>query len=164
MRNSLASFATAAMLLSACGGGGGDIVETPLPRMAAATPIEGVGTGSNFAFDIGAVMGNRYYVTDRNNKSVDVFDTGTSRQLAQIKGTGANAFAGQAVTSTGAADNSRSGPNGIAIADGLLYVWATSIRSRSSTRPRSKWSKPFRCRLAAIATTKTVSTARTNSS
>jgi len=122
MRNSLASFATAAMLLSACGGGGGDIVETPLPRMAAATPIEGVGTGSNFAFDIGAVMGNRYYVTDRNNKSVDVFDTGTSRQLAQIKGTGANAFAGQAVTSTGAADNSRSGPNGIAIADGLLYV------------------------------------------
>jgi YVTN family beta-propeller protein len=67
------------------------------------------------------VSGNRYYVTDRNNAAVDVFDTGTNQQVGQIKGTGANAFAGSRTTN-GSVDNSISGPNGINMVGNLLYV------------------------------------------
>src|SRR6476659_2485439 len=121
MRRSLAFFATAALVV-ACGGGGGELIAALMPHIATTTPIQGVGVGSNFSFDIGAVNGNRYYLADRSNAALDVFDTATSQQLAQIKGTGANAFAGQAVTSTGAADNAHSGPNGVNIVGNLVYV------------------------------------------
>jgi hypothetical protein len=106
-----------ALLLAACGGGG-----ESGPRLLASTDITGVGAGTNFSFDIGAVVGNRYYVTDRNNAAVDVFDTGTSGMVGQIKGTGANAFAGVGKNSAGAADNSISGPNGINGVGNLLYA------------------------------------------
>jgi YVTN family beta-propeller protein len=101
----------------ACGGGGsgGSFVPTG-PRLLASTAIQGVGAGTNFGFDLGVVVGNRYYVTDRNNAAVDVFDTATSKQVAQIKGTGANAFAGLR------SDNSISGPDGINPVGNLLYV------------------------------------------
>jgi YVTN family beta-propeller protein len=109
----------AAAVLAACGGGGGGDNGR---NLIAATQIQGVGLGTNFAFDIGTVLGNRYYLTDRNNKAVDVFDTSNSVQVGQIKGTGANAFAGQAFTSTGASDFGRSGPDGINAVGNLLYV------------------------------------------
>lgn len=108
-----AAYVAATALLAACGGGGGG---DSGPHLLAATEIQGVGAGTNFAFDIGTVAGNRYYLTDRNNKAVDVFDTGTSQQVGQIKGTGSNAFTGQG------ADNSHSGPDGINAVDNLLYV------------------------------------------
>jgi hypothetical protein len=95
----------------ACGGGGANFSGSPQ-----VTPIRGVGTGTNFAFDIGAVSGHRYFVTDRNNAAVDVFDTGNSTQIAQIKGTGANAFRGVGP------DNSTSGPDGLNVVGNLLYV------------------------------------------
>lgn len=113
----------AAALLDACGGGGSSFnVGSSGAKLFAATPIQGVGTGTNFGFDIGLVSGNRYYVTDRNNAAVDVFDTATSMQVAQIKGAGPLAFAGSAKTATGAVDNSKSGPNGIDVVGNLLYV------------------------------------------
>lgn len=118
MKSIVAICASAAVVLAACGGGGGDSG----PRQINATQIQGVGAGTNFGFDIGAVSGNRYYVTDRNNASVDVFDTATSAQVAQIKGSGANAFKGVSLTSTGAVDNSTSGPNGLNVVGNLLYV------------------------------------------
>jgi YVTN family beta-propeller protein len=107
----------AGLLVSACGGDSGSSSSNASgPRLIANTPITGVGAGTNFGFDLGVVVGNRYYVTDRNNAAVDVFDTATSQQLAQIKGTGANVFAGN----TG--DNSTSGPDGINAVGNLLYV------------------------------------------
>ncbi|WP_427913134.1 hypothetical protein ACPWT1_21340 [Ramlibacter sp. MMS24-I3-19] len=120
----LLAITAAAALLYACGGGGGTPVSARATgaQLLATTPVQGVGAGTNFGFDIGLVSGNRYYVTDRNNAAVDVFDTGNSRQVAQIKGTGALAFAGTAKTATGATDNSRSGPNGIDLVGNLLYV------------------------------------------
>ena len=108
---------TAAVVLAACGGGDGGSG----PRVLSSSPITGVGIGSNFGFDLGLVNGNRYYVTDRSNAAVDVFDTGTSNLVAQIKGTGANAFAGTGLTA-GKVDNSISGPNGVNAVGNLLYI------------------------------------------
>lgn len=88
-------------LVSACGGSNHGPDQ---PQLLSAVGITGVGAGTNFGFDIGTVVGNRYYVTDRNNAAVDVFDTGTNALLAQIKGTGANAFAGVGLTG-GKVDN-----------------------------------------------------------
>jgi hypothetical protein len=106
-----------ALILAACGGGGDSG-----PRSVAFTAIPGVGVGTNFSFDLGVVSGNRYFFTDRNNASVDVFDTTTSALVGQIKGTGSLAFAGAAKNSAGAADNSISGPNGINAVGNLLFV------------------------------------------
>ena len=105
----------AAAIVAACGGGGsGSGPAGPAP--VAFTAIQGVGGGTNFGFDIGTVVGNRYYVTDRNNAAVDVFDTASSQQVGQIKDTGANAFAGLK------SDNALSGPDGINAVGNLLYV------------------------------------------
>ena len=103
-----------AIALASCGGGSDS--GSGLRQLGLTTAIPGVGTGTNFSFDLGVVLGNRYYVTDRNNASVDVFDTATSAFVTQIKGTGANAFAG--LTSS----TSTSGPDGINVVGNLLYV------------------------------------------
>jgi hypothetical protein len=118
MKAALLSCLGAAVLVAACGGGGA----SGPTQLGSVTPITGVGAGTNFGFDLGLVVGNRYYVTDRNNGAVDVFDTANSAQVGQIKGTGANAFAGLALTSTGAADNARSGPDGLNAVGNLLYA------------------------------------------
>ncbi|MDB5945671.1 MAG: hypothetical protein JWQ33_697, partial [Ramlibacter sp.] len=102
-----------AVLLASCGGGDDGLSPRQLGQ---ATAIPGVGAGTNFGFDLGIVVGNRYYVTDRNNAAVDVFDTATSALVTQIKGSGANAFAG--LTS----NNATSGPDGINSVGNLLYV------------------------------------------
>ena len=110
------SYLSAALILAACGGGDSG------PRLIATTDIPGVGAGTNFSFDLGLIAGSRYFVTDRNNAAVDVFDTSTSALVTQIKGTGGTAFAGAVKGSSGAVDNSISGPNGINSVGSLLYV------------------------------------------
>jgi hypothetical protein len=112
MRRFLISCLGAAMFVAGCGGGD----DALSPRQLSATSIPGVGVGTNFGFDLGIVVGNRYYVTDRNNAAVDVFDTANSTLVTQIKGTGANAFAG--LTS----NNATSGPDGINSVGNLLYA------------------------------------------
>ncbi len=52
-------------LLAACGGGD----DNPSgPRLLQQIAVPGVGAGTNYSFDIGAVSGSTYYYTDRNNK------------------------------------------------------------------------------------------------
>lgn len=114
---SISCVLAATLALSACGGGGSDSG----PRQIGFSQITGVGTTTNFGFDIGAVSGSHYFVTDRTNAAVDEFDTGSGALIAQIKGTGANAFAGSGLTN-GAVDNSISGPNGVNPVGNLLYV------------------------------------------
>jgi hypothetical protein len=109
---------TAALVLAACGGGGNNSG----PEALAFTPITGVGAGTNFSFDLGTVAGNKYYVTDRNNAAVDVFDATTGALVTQIKGTGTTAFAGAVKNATGAVDNSISGPNGVNAVGTLLFA------------------------------------------
>lgn len=101
-------------LVAGCGGG--DSGPSGVPTRPQLMSVTGAGASTNFSFDLGTVVGNRYYFTDRTNASVDVFDAGTGAQLAQIKGTGANAFAGNG------ASNAVSGPDGINAVGNLLYV------------------------------------------
>jgi hypothetical protein len=102
-----------AALLAGCGGGGGDNSKILVPKLMS---VQGAGATTNLNFDISAVLGTRYYFTDRTNASVDVFDTKTGAQVAQIKGTGALAFAGQGKS------NATSGPDGLNAVGNLLYA------------------------------------------
>jgi len=115
MRSSLVIVFGVALFLASCGGGN-DNNNTVPRQIGEETPITGVGTGTSFGFDLGVVVGNRYYVTDRNNAAVDVFNTADSTLVTQIKGTGTNAFAGLK------SSNSASGPDGINAVGNLLYV------------------------------------------
>ncbi|MFC5520810.1 YncE family protein [Polaromonas jejuensis] len=117
MKHGIFSTLVLALAVSACASGGA-FAE---PRQLAASPITGVSTGTNFSFDLGIVVGNRYYLSDKSNAAIDVFDTATSVQVGQIKGSGPNAFAGN-VKTNGKADIPRSGPNGINAVGSLLYV------------------------------------------
>jgi hypothetical protein len=82
------------------------------------------GVTSGFSFDIAAVDNGHYYLADRTNKSLDVYDTKTYQLLAQIKGTGATAFAGQVGT-----DNSISGPDGVVVIPGTNTVYVGDVAS-----------------------------------
>ncbi len=120
MKNTLGVGVTlfAAVLLGSCGGS--DLSSgTPGPNQAAAiVAVPGLSSTANFSFDLGIVVNGKYYLTDRNNKAVDVVDV-ISLQITQIKGTGALAFTG-----VSPAGNGRSGPDGINFISttGQLYV------------------------------------------
>ncbi len=93
-------------LLAGCGGSGLDNNTTVGKNQATIVSIPGLSSTANFSFDLGTVYQGKYYVTDRNNKAVDVIDT-TTLAVSQIKGTGSLAFTG---TGGGSATG---GPNGI---------------------------------------------------
>jgi hypothetical protein len=121
MRKLALATMVAAMALTGCGGSsnGSSTSSTASngATLASVVGVTGVGPTTNFGFDLGTIVGDRYYFTDRNNASVDVFTTSPSvQQIAQIKGTGANAFAGN----TG--DNGTSGPDGINAVGNLIYA------------------------------------------
>lgn len=102
--------------LVGCGGGGGNSSSTPSFYFGEIA-VPGITTGTNFSFDLGLVTNHgpgRYYLTDRNNNSVDVVDIASGQLIAQVKGTGANAFTGcLPAASCAGANNGLSGPDGI---------------------------------------------------
>lgn len=122
MRKAALICIAATITLAGCGGGSSSSTSAgssnfPTGTILGVTSISGIGATTNFGFDLGIIIGGKYYFTDRNNAAVDVFSTGPVVQLlAQIKGTGANAFAGN----TG--DNSTSGPDGINAVGNLIYA------------------------------------------
>jgi DNA-binding beta-propeller fold protein YncE len=90
--------------------------------------VSNVGITTNFSFDISAVdpVKGRYYFTDRNNKSVDVFDIKTNTFVKQITG----GFAGCNTGPTCAgADNAKSGPDGLNIIQGTTLVYVGDVNS-----------------------------------
>jgi YVTN family beta-propeller protein len=112
MNKILISCALVSALLSSCGGSDGPSG----PRFVQQVAVPGVGTGTNYSFDISAVMGSTYYFTDRNNLAVNVVDIPTLKVTSQITGTGANTFAGFKPS------NANSGPDGLNPVGTLLYA------------------------------------------
>src|ERR1700693_550521 len=75
--------------------------------------VPGITAGSSFSFDLGTVVNGKYYLTDRNNKAVDVVDV-FNLQMTQIKGSGTNVFVGcKPNANCVGANNGLSGPAGI---------------------------------------------------
>lgn len=83
--------------------------------------IPGATFASGFHFDAASVdpINNRYYLSDRTNKSVDVISTTTNRVLRQITG----GFTGQT------ASNETSGPNAALVQTGTNLVYVSDINS-----------------------------------
>ena len=110
----------AATLLGSCGGSSSGLPSgTPEANQAAAVvAVPGLSSTANFSFDLGMVVNGKYYLTDRNNKAVDVVDV-TTLQITQIIPTGTLAFAG-----VSPAGNGKSGPDGINFisSTGQIYV------------------------------------------
>jgi hypothetical protein len=102
--------------LTACGGGG-DSVNATAPAAKATIPVANSAKPA-FSFDISYANAGRYYLADRNNAAVDVVDTHTNTLIAQIQGTGSNAFTGFN------ANTDFAGPDGLVGIPGtnILYV------------------------------------------
>jgi DNA-binding beta-propeller fold protein YncE len=118
----------ATLLLAGCGGGGGGGTTLQVLGLKAFITVPGVGAATNFSFDISAVdtVKGRYYFTDRNNKSVDVFDTKTNTFIKQITG----GFAGCDTGPTCAgANNDKSGPDGLNIIPGTTFIYVGDVNS-----------------------------------
>jgi len=114
-----------ALTLAGCGGGNGGNNSTGLKALIS---VDNITAGSNFSFDISGVDSarGRMYFTDRNNKSVDVIDIGSNRQIAQITG----GFAGCNTGPTCAgANNDKSGPDGLNIIPGTTLIYVGDVNS-----------------------------------
>jgi DNA-binding beta-propeller fold protein YncE len=112
----------ASVILSGCGGG------TASNQSLLSINVPGVGSSTNFSFDISAVDGakHRMYFTDRNNKSVDVIDTDTNTFVKQITG----GFAGCDTGPTcNGANNDKSGPDGLNIIPGTTFIYVGDVNS-----------------------------------
>ncbi len=103
-------------------------------RLTAIMTVPNVGATTNFSFDISGVdtVKSRYYFTDRNNKSVDVFDTRTNTFTKLITGGFAGCNSGPpavpAPTCNGA-NNDLSGPDGLNIIPGTTLIYVGDVNS-----------------------------------
>ena len=126
-RCALGTIMVVTLLLAGCGGGGGGNDNLPIRSMAFIA-VPNVGVTTNFSFDISAVdpVKGRYYFTDRNNKTVDVFDIKTNTFVKQITG----GFAGCDTGPTCAgANNDKSGPDGLNIIPGTTFIYVGDVNS-----------------------------------
>jgi DNA-binding beta-propeller fold protein YncE len=124
----------AALIVVGCNSGGGNGSSNSGAQLKAVIAVPNVGTTTNFSFDISAVDSakGRYYFTDRNNKSVDVFDIKTNTLIKQITGGFAGCNAGPpsvpAPTCNGA-NNDLSGPDGLNIIPGTTFIYVGDVNS-----------------------------------
>jgi hypothetical protein len=114
------------VLVTGCPGGGSNNAD--LPRLERTVAVPNITAGTNFSFDLGVVDSakGRYYFTDRNNKSVDVFNTSDGSLIKQIMG----GFAGCDTGPTCAgATNDKSGPDGIDLITGTPFIYVGDVNS-----------------------------------
>ena len=115
------------MALCGCGGGGGS--DNNIVHAASDVKVNGIAAGSTFSFDLGIVVNGKYFLTDRNNKSVDMVDVAT-HTITYITGTGANAFAGCKPTANCVgANNGLSGPDGINWITGTNFLFVGDVNN-----------------------------------
>jgi hypothetical protein len=112
----------ATLLLAGCGGS--DKKSESGPRLIGDLAVPGITAGSTFSFDLGLVLGPNYYVTDRNNKAVDVVAVPTGTLVAQVQG----GFTGcvPAASCVGA-NNGLSGPDGINAITGTSLIFVGDV-------------------------------------
>jgi hypothetical protein len=111
-------------VLVACGGGGGDNNTSGNPRYLSTISVPNVSEGSTtFSYDAGQVADGFLYLTDRNNRSVDVVDVKLRTVVGQIKGSGASVFTGDGPTPD------QSGPNSVQKIPGTNKLYATDVDS-----------------------------------
>ena len=106
--------ASAAVAIAGCGG---DDLNNGGPHHVSDISIPNVKAGVNFSFDIGVVLGSRYYFTDRNNASLDQIDIPSKAFVKLIQGSGPLAFTG-----LGPGPNSQAGPDGATPVGNLIYA------------------------------------------
>jgi len=106
--------ASAAVAIAGCGG---DDLNNGGPHHVSDISIPNVKAGVNFSFDIGVVLGSRYYFTDRNNASLDQIDIPSKAFVRLIQGSGPLAFTG-----LGPGPNSQAGPDGATPVGNLIYA------------------------------------------
>ena len=124
----LGTILVAILLLASCNSGGGNDNTNAILPLKAIITVPNVGATTNFSFDISGVdtVKGRYYFTDRNNKSVDVFDTKTNTFIKMITG----GFAGCDTGPTCAgANNDKSGPDGLNIIPGTTLIYVGDVNS-----------------------------------
>jgi len=113
--------------LAACNGGGSNGNSSSNPFLSTVIPVPNVTAGTNFSFDISAVdtATHRYYFTDRNNASVDVFDADFLNFIKLIPG-----FHGCDTGPTCAgANNDKSGPDGINLIPGTTQIHVGDVNA-----------------------------------
>ena len=120
----------ALLILAGCGGGSsGSSGTSGAPQVQ--IPVTGITSAVQYSFDLGAVDGasGTYYVTDRTNKSIDVFDIATLQLKTQFKPGFAGCFLANGAPSPTcnavggvAVNNDASGPDGLDIVGANLYV------------------------------------------
>jgi hypothetical protein len=122
----------ATLLLAGCGGGnssgGNGSVNHSGVGLKTIMSVPNVDATTNFSFDISGVdtVKGRYYFTDRNNYSVDVFDIKTNTFIKRITG----GFAGCNTGPTCAgANNDKSGPDGLNIIPGTTLIYVGDVNS-----------------------------------
>lgn len=98
-----------ALALAGCGGSGGG---TTGPGYKGNVTVPGISAAKTFSFGLSLVDQGRFYLADRSNASLDVFDTATNTLLAQVPG----------FTGTG-------GPNGIARVTGTDKLYVSDVDS-----------------------------------
>jgi hypothetical protein len=107
----------AATALAGCGGG--DNVSAPTPPKLLTNIAVPNASSPPFSFDIGYVEAGKYFLTDRNNKAVDVVDTKSNTLIAQIPGP----FVGAGATTN------ESGPDGIVGITGTNTIYVGDVDS-----------------------------------
>jgi hypothetical protein len=123
----------ATLVLAGCGGGNGGSSNSGV-RLNAIIAVPNVNATTNFSFDISAVdtVKGRYYFTDRNNKSVDVFDIKTNTFIKSITGGFAGCNAGPPIVpapTCNGANNDLSGPDGLNIIQGTTLIYVGDVNS-----------------------------------
>lgn len=129
--------AISAATLAACGGGSSGTASTGTGTSVAASArllgtlaVPNVTSATkSFTYDGGQVTDGRFYLTDRNNKGVDVYDTTYLTLLTTIQGSGATAFTGQAFNPDGTANNDKTGPNSLQKIPGTNKLYVTDVNS-----------------------------------
>jgi hypothetical protein len=109
--------------VAGCGDGGGGNVTRPVGDVKVASIVP----GATFSFDLGIVVNGKYFVTDRNNKSLDMVDVAT-HTITYITGTGANAFTGcKPNANCVGANNGISGPDGVNWIKGTNFLFVGDV-------------------------------------